>query len=239
MIKVWIVTCVAFFLFLDVTFAQKTFKTPPAEEMISNVAKGFGGVKDFVVDINAEIKMERMQIPKMAATMYFKKPDKIHFDSQSFLLVPREGIALNPTLLQERYSASLVGYDTIDSKSLYKLLLAAKEETTRLRQLYVWIDPSHWTISKIETIPYEGRTLSLLFSYELQQGKYWLPSTLVAAFGTVTGIEKSNRDIVPQPAQQFEELQRAAPRSGMITIVYSHYRLNVGLDDALFEKKEK
>jgi outer membrane lipoprotein-sorting protein len=220
------------------TCAQSARTTLPADAMMSNVVKGFEEVNDFVVDIHAEVKMERAQIPDMNATMYFKKPDKIHFDSQGFLLVPREGLALNPASLQERYGASLAGTDTIDGKVLFKVLLAAKSETTRLRQLSLWIDTSNWTIAKIETVPYEGRTLTLRFSYELQHGKYRLPSKLVASFGTVSAEGKPAKENLPQPAQELENIQHAIPRNGTVTITYSNYRINVGLDDAIFEKKE-
>ncbi len=75
-------------------------KNPTADEIMSNVVKGFEGVNDFIVNISADVNMERAQIPSMHATMYFKRPDKIHFDSPGFLLVPREGLAPNPALLQ-------------------------------------------------------------------------------------------------------------------------------------------
>jgi outer membrane lipoprotein-sorting protein len=220
------------------TCAQSAPKALTAAEMMSNVVRGFEGVNDFVVDIVAEVKMERAQIPKMSATMYFKRPDKIHFDSRGFLLVPREGLALNPASLQERYAASLAGADTIDGKVLFKLLLAAKSETTRLRQLSLWVDPSNWTIAKIETVPYEGRTLTLHFSYELQLGKYWLPSKLVASFGAVSAEGKEAKENLPQPAKELENIRHAVPRNGTVTIAYSNYRVNVGLDDAIFETKE-
>jgi outer membrane lipoprotein-sorting protein len=220
------------------TLAQPATKTQTADEMLSNVVKGFAGVKDFIVHIVAEVKMDRAQIPDKNATMYFKRPDKIHFDAKGFLLVPREGLAPNPALLQERYAASLAGADTVDGKVLFKLLLAAKHETTRLRQLSVWVDPSNWTIAKMETVPYEGRTMTLRVSYELQQGKYWLPSRSVISFGSLAPSGKSTREELPQAAQQLEELKFAGPRNGTVTITYSNYRINVGLDDSIFEKNE-
>lgn len=232
-IAIFIVACLA-----CSTMARAGSKTPTAEEMMQNVVKGFEGVNDFIVDIVANVKMERAQIPKMNAAMYFKRPDKIHFDAQGFLLVPREGLALNPATLQERYGASSAGTDTVGGRILCKLLLAAKNETTRLRQLSLWVDPANWTITKIETVPYEGRTLSLLFSYELQQGKYWLPSKLEASFGAVAATGKPAKETTAPPAQQLEELQHSMPRNGSVTVLYSNYRINVGVDDAIFEKKE-
>jgi hypothetical protein len=218
-------------------FAQRAMKIQEANETLAKVVKGFEEVKDFTAVIDAEINMDRVQIPKMHAELFFKKPDKVHFSSQGFLLVPREGIALNPSVLQEHYLASSVEHDTIDGKKMFKLLLVAKDAKTRLRMLSIWVDPINWTVTKIETIPYESRTISMIFTNECHQEKYWLPSKLIVLFASES--EKMQKDSSHSLDNQFENLQRSALRSGTVTIVYSNYKINIGLSDELFEKKEK
>jgi outer membrane lipoprotein-sorting protein len=225
--------------FLDITCPSSTSAEPNADSILVKVQEGFRNVLDFSVTIDAEIKMERVQIPRMNALMYFKKPDKIHFSSKSFLLVPRDGIALNPDVLTERYDASSLGAEIVDGVKLYKLQLAAKEKKTRLRQLYVWINSTHWTISKIETIPYEGRTLSIVFRYERYQEKFWLPSQLIASFGSTTGGTDVSGDSTVQSGNSIDQMQRGVPKTGSITILYSNYKVNTGIDDAVFESKEQ
>ena len=70
--------------------------------MLSIAVEASVDVSDFTVTIDAEVNMEQVQVPNMHATMYFKKPDKIHFDSKGFLFVPRDGIMLNPAVLSDR-----------------------------------------------------------------------------------------------------------------------------------------
>jgi len=222
-------------LFSD-SSAQRAAKLKDADEVLAKVIKGFDEVKDFSAAIDAEINMEHIQIPKMHAELFFKKPDKVHFSSKGFLLVPRDGVALNPSVLKEHYLTTSTVRDTIDGKMLFKLLLAAKDAKTRLRTLSIWVDPLHWTITKMETMPYEGRTLSMIFTYECQQEKYWLPSKLSISF--VSESEKAQKDSLPQIDNQFEGLQHSAPRSGKVTIIYSNYKINIGLSDEIFEKKK-
>jgi hypothetical protein len=226
-------------LVLNTTFAQKLSEALNADTVLARVVKGFADVHDFVVTIDAELKMERVQVPKMHATMNFKRPDKVHFISQSFLFMPREGVTLNPAVLSERYDASFLGTDTLDGRMVYKLQLAAKEKKTRLRQMYAWIDSTHWTIAKIETIPHEGRTLSMVFTYEFVQEKFWLPARIIFTFGSTTEGEKTVDDSTSQPADQFSQMQRGVPRNGSATILYSNYKVNVGLEDSIFEEKKK
>jgi len=218
-------------------FAQRAMKIQQANDILAKVVKGFEEVKDFTAVIDAEINMDRVQIPKMHAELFFKKPDKVHFSSQGFLLVPREGIALNPSVLQEHYLASSAEHDTIDGKKMFKLLLVAKDAKICLRMLSIWVDPINWTITKIETIPYENRTISMIFTNECHQGKYWLPSKLIVSFASES--EKMQKDSSHSSDNQFDNLQRSALRSGTVTIVYSNYKINIGLSDEIFEKKEK
>jgi outer membrane lipoprotein-sorting protein len=222
---------------LQSAFAQKISKSQDADEILTRVVKGFEGVKDFSASIDAEVNMERMQIPKMHAELLFKKPDKVHFSSKGFLLVPREEVALNPSALHEHYLATSVMTDTVDGKAMYKLLLAAKDQKTRLRSLLVWIDGTNWTVVRMETIPYEGRTLSMRFTYECQEGKYWLPSKLIASFAS--DAEKTQKDASTSMENQLDGMQRSMPRNGSITILYSNYKVNCGLTDDMFENKEK
>jgi outer membrane lipoprotein-sorting protein len=236
--KVCVVLFLLSVLVFDNTSAQKRSETLNGDTILARVVKGFAEVQDFTVTIDAEVNMERVQIPKMHATMYFKRPDKVHFTSQGFLLIPRDGVALNPAVLSERYDASFIGKDTIGGQMLYKLQFAAKEKKTKLRQMYVWINSIQWSIARIETIPYEGRTLSLVFTYEFLHKKYWLPSKMIVTFGSTSEGEKAVDDSTSQPADQFAQMQHSMPRNGSVTILYSDYKVNVGLDDKIFEEKK-
>jgi outer membrane lipoprotein-sorting protein len=233
--------CAIFFtvsiVLLSIATAQKSLRTPSADEILSKVVTGFLTVRDFSVTVDVEIQMERVQIPKMKAMMYFKKPDKVHFSSQRFLLLPREGLALNPSTLQEHYRTQSLVHDTLDGKKVFKLFLTAKDSKTRLRELNIWVDPLTWTIAKVETIPYEGRNLSMVFSYQLVQEKYWLPAKLLLQYKTES--DQAIMDSSRTSDQPYDVPQRAAPRNGAMTILYSGYIVNTNIPDDVFEKKEK
>jgi outer membrane lipoprotein-sorting protein len=218
--------------------AQKKTPQPSAAAILENVEKGFEGISDFVTTIEAEVDMERVRVPKMKATMYFKKPDKVHFSSSNFAMLPREGVMLNPAHLRQRYNPELLGVDTIDGKSLYKLQLTPKEPRSRPSQLQVWVDPNTWTIARMESTPYQGRIIHVAFTYSLEANKFWLPSTMQASFELAardTMSRELNLDI-PNPDEQ---MQRPRPmRSGNITVKYLDYKVNVGLSDDVFEKQE-
>ncbi|HEY4613724.1 MAG TPA: hypothetical protein VII11_12130 [Bacteroidota bacterium] len=205
------------------------------DEILRRVEQQLAPVNDYTVDLEAEVNMDRLRIPKMKATMYFKKPDKVHFEAPGFAMLPREGVALNPTWLRERFDATVVGRDTIDGRIVQKLQLAAKDRKTRLRQLFVWIDAERWTVTKFETIPYEGRSLTVTFHHALQESRYWLPDTMSASFG----FAAEEPDSLPGVYQYKPQLREMVgqQRGGYVKVAYSNYRMNTGLSDELFERK--
>lgn len=212
-------------------------RLPSGTEVLQHLEQGVEGVHDYVVTLQADVHMERVRMPRATATMYFKKPDKVHFDSPGIAMMPREGIAFNSSAVLSQYSAETVGADTVDGVKNFKLQLAAKSAAARLRQLFIWVNPENWTISRLQTIPYEGRILTLEFSYGLQDGRYWMPDSLTARFGLLDGAtsEVPPGDSASAPPSPLDQMQPRAPRSGSISIVYSNYRINVGLSDDIFK----
>ena len=57
-----------------------------AEEILGHVLSAFSEIEDYTVQLHAEFDMEDIQVPPMDVTVYFKKPDKIHLESTSFVM---------------------------------------------------------------------------------------------------------------------------------------------------------
>src|SRR5271157_2218142 len=92
---------------------QKKAQESPGSVILQNVSRGFERVQDFVATIEANVDMERLRVPKMKATLYFKKPDKVHFDAAGFAMLPREGVVLNSATLIARYDATVAGEESV------------------------------------------------------------------------------------------------------------------------------
>jgi len=229
---------VTFILIIGATFQARTQRLPSGADVLHRLVQGVEGVDDYTVNLQADLHMEHIRIPRAAATMYFKKPDKIHFDSPSIALMPREGVAFNSAAVLEQYTAQMIGEDTAAGLKVYKLQLAAKSASVRLRQLFVWVDPTNWTMVRMQTIPYEGRILTVDFVYGLQEKKYWMPVSMDAEFGLVGDArttKSSQADSSTAPENPADQMIPRAPRSGSLSITYSDYRINTGLSDDIFK----
>jgi hypothetical protein len=61
---------------------------------------------------------------------------------------------------------------------------------------------------------------------------------MIVTFGSTTEGEKTAEDLTSQPADQFSQMQHGLPRNGSVTIMYSDYKVNAGIDDSVFMEKK-
>src|SRR3989304_2127516 len=126
-------------------------------EVLARCEKNMEGIEDYVVDLTAEVDMEGVRMPRMEATMYFKKPDKVHFESPNFAMLPREGFGTPVSLLIGRYNATSGGEEMSGEIPPHKLPLLARRPAARLQQLYVGVNKTSPPVVRSESVPYQGR----------------------------------------------------------------------------------
>jgi len=202
-----------------------------AEKILQNVKANFDAVRDYTAQLTARVNMERLRIPEMNVTIYFKQPDKMHIESKNFAMLPREGFALNPNDLLTKFDATLLGMEEMNGTKQYKLRLISKPVRGRpARESFIWIDPTRWVVTHVESTPAEGRKVSIDVEYTTVKGKYILPSSMKAQF-----------DFEQNPDSLAERIYspNRVPRKGRMEIFYSNYKVNQGLSDEIFEKKKK
>jgi outer membrane lipoprotein-sorting protein len=212
------------------------------EKILKQVEAQFAQVKDYVVTVDAVVDVERLKIPPMHLTMYYKYPDKVHFDSEGFVLLPREGMALPFSKLSQRYSVDSVGTQRIDSVMLYRLVLRSKEERNRTRKLVLLVHPRRWTPEHAVAPFQDGSSMTARFEYAAVNS-IWMPSRLEVNFQAAPRDTTASPAPAPAPTSPFGEATPTGrfvpPRSGRVTVSYSNYKLNTGLSDEIFTKKEK
>lgn len=227
-VKISSLTLVFVLAGLQQGFAQQI----TADEIMNRVVSRNEKIQDYTVMLTANVDVERLRVPKMEAKMYFKRPDKVHFESKGFAMLPREGVAFDPVQLRDKYAAELKGEEQIENVRTYRLQLTAKQSKTRPNALTLWVDLTHWTVRKLETLPYEGRSVVVVFEHALVQETYYLPSKIVVTFDVP---EMPSPEAGSQPGVS-ETPRRSSQRKGSVTVMYKDYQVNVGLSDDLFKE---
>jgi len=204
----------------------------PGDQILKNIENAFAGIDDYTVVLDAEVDLERLKVPPMHVTMYFKRPDKFHFESDGFALLPREGMALGFGRLRARFSIESVRADSLDGTPVHVLTMKSKTDKSKLHDVLLYVNPEHWTVTRFLSPQMDGRIMTVSFEYKQVEG-HWLPSALVVNFASAPGDTSE-----PNIFEQMTPTRRSQPsRNGTITIRYSDYRLNTGLPDGLFERK--
>jgi len=207
------------------------------DDILGHLEKGLQGIEDYTVHLQAAVDMERLQVPSMEALMYYKSPGKIHFESSSFAMLPREGLAFNPSDLRQNYEGEYLGADTLDGLRCLVVRLKPRSDEMRMRLLTLWVDSARWVVTQMRAQPFEGRKVTARFSYIRVGERFWLPETLVVTLETTDAVPEGGVSL-PGAAPEAQR-HRQALRQGAITVVYSNYVLNSGLKDELFEERKE
>ena len=203
---------------------------PSGETILRNVESRLASVRDYTVSLDVVADIERLNVPPMHVTMYYKQPDRIHLDAEGFALLPREGLQPDVGKLLARYTVAGAARDTLDGLPVRKVTLQAKSDRTFPRSLSVYVNPERWTTERIVTTGAADRLVTISFSY-MQVDGVWLPGGMTAAFA-LAQADSAETDLPPAAPLRGQQ----KPRNGTVTVRYSNYRLNTGLSDDIFTK---
>jgi hypothetical protein len=206
---------------------------PAADQILKNLEAALSGIRDYTVTLDVVARLERMSVPPMQLTMFYKVPDKVHFESKGFALVPREGVPWSPAWLLTRFRAERTDRDTLDGVPVHRVALEPVDDRARARRVTLWVHPHRWTAERVRTATIDGRTIEASFSYE-RVSDVWLPSLLVLKITPSPLDTAQSADPTPS-APVF----RGGFRSGTIEVRYSGYRVNTGLSDSLFTRPDQ
>jgi outer membrane lipoprotein-sorting protein len=202
-----------------------------AEKILQNVKANFDAVNDYTAMLTGKVSMERLKIPQMKVKLFFKQPNKFKTESKGTSFLPKNILDLNPGDLLEKFDASLIGKEETDGKTFYKIRLITKAaKGKQVRESFIWVEESQWTITRLEAYPSEGRKIEVLIESMTVDGKYILPAKITAKFDF-----EQNPDSL---AEKIYSPQRV-PRKGSAELIYSDYQVNTGLSDEFFEEKKK
>jgi outer membrane lipoprotein-sorting protein len=204
---------------------------PSGEDILKNLQAHFPGVQDYTVKLDIIPDIERLKVPPMHVTMFFKQPDKFHYASESFAVLPREGLSFSPAQLLSRFDVVNVETEETAAGKHYALQLRSKDPRAKISNLLLTVDAVTWKPITFVTMLMDRRTLTATFAYE-KQGEFTMPSLLTVQFASPDSSDQNAAKEEEMSPQRHQML-----RSGKVTIRYSDYQINTGLSDDIFTTK--
>jgi hypothetical protein len=218
-------------LILIFSFAAIAQKNDP-DKILDRVVKEFKKVEDYTVNVKVKLDVPFIKAPDTEATIYFKQPDKIHFASEQFALVPREGLDFSPMgLLKSDYTSVYVREEEFNGEEHSVIKIIPLEDRGDVILSTLWIDTEKNIISKVESATKTSGTFIMELYYE-NDFKYPLPSSMIFIFNFKGMPGKRNKVNIEDQENKDETI------TGKVYINYSGYQINKGIPDSVFEEKK-
>jgi outer membrane lipoprotein-sorting protein len=207
------------------------------EALVKAVKAKLDKVQDYEARGRMTIDVSFIQAPPSDVTVYYKKPDQFKVTkSDGITILPKGGVGINMSsiLSADEYTVVPAGTAVVNGTNTKVVKLLPQNESGDVVLMTLYIDEKAALIRRSKVTTRESGS----YEIDLTYGKFatWgLPDTVVFSFnakayklpkGLTFEYEKSG-----QPAP-------AAPKDskGKIGITYTGYKINKGLNAAVFAK---
>jgi len=207
------------------------------EEILEKVKNEFNKIEDYQVDVKIKVDVEFLKMSDREATIYYKKPDKFHIESENFAMLPKSSLNSSPFgFLNYNYTAFYVKEDTINGIKVSVVKVIPLEGDADVILSSFWIDTKRNLILKVESSRKPSGIFSINLEYLKIEDKFWLPSTMVFSFTIEPGFLPKRFTDEMNPEDAKKDLNKE--KVGKVYLTYSNYKVNTDLPDSIF-KEEK
>ncbi len=196
--------------------------------LLNQVKQKLNRVNDYTAEILIKIDVDFLKVDDTKARVFFKQPDRFKMEAEGFAMIPRASLNFSPLrLLQQEFLSVYIKSDTLDSYKVDVIKLIPVTEDAKMILASLWIDPIHFNVLKIEVSTRDKGTFNIHFRYG-KQIQYGLPDSARILFD----VSRSR-----MPHFSFGQKKKKGALKGRVEIIYSHYQINKGLDDRIFEEE--
>lgn len=205
-------------LALVILMAGPLHAAPSARQFLRKAMDLHEGITDYIADVRVETDIPNLNLPVRQMTVYVKRPDKVHVESRSIVILPKDALLLGNLRhhLEKSSEVMLVGTDLSASPPVYCLKIVPKGDSNRGR-LLLWVTANTWTLTKSEIWSGPNKLATVSWQYTRVNEQFWMPVRLICRLGA---------GILPQLS------------GGTITITFTNYQINTGLSDEFFASRE-
>lgn len=227
---------------------------PSIEDIKTNMLVNYQKIKDYSVKVKIKLEMPGLRMPRKKLQLYYKSPDKIKVKTRGFALVPKSGLGGSPLkYLNKLKEIQILGLAEINGKKHWKLVGPilpdsldfdiGKSDNFPEISMQFWVDADNWMLTKIETLLDTVPIFDIYNEYIEIEGVF-LPEKTKIEMSLEILKNWDFRDPVGGPAtdhsefhEMVEGMNLSEEFSGKMTIQFSNYKVNLGIDDSIFEEK--
>jgi hypothetical protein len=212
---------------------------PEPRQVFDRLLTPYRNLNDYTVTIRTEIDIPTIRVPNFTATLYFKKPDRFHVETRRFAPIPRTSGVFNPFLFDpEKNLLTYLRTENLEGTpaDLYRVEPIAGK--TPIRYYNVWVGGTPPRILQVESLSLQGTKALVKISFQtVAQGeeKWLLPEKSYVHLTFPEGAKSSDSPITKDnPISSGMRGLDEMSGEGDISIAYTDWRVNTGLDERLF-----
>jgi len=225
------------FIIVACLFTVSGFAKDP-DQIIKNLQKKFAEVKDYEADVKVKVDVDLLKVPESNSRIYFKQPDKVKIKSESFSLIPKDGVNFLPKLFAKKeYTSIYVREEMLNGIKTTVIKLIPLNESGDVLLSTLWVDEAKSVIRKAEVSTKLNGTFNIDMNYNYVDS-YYMISSLKFSFD----LNNINIPKNPEGDQQNDKPKKNKIKKatkGNVYITYSNYKVNKGIPDSIFEEKKK
>ncbi|MFM7006534.1 MAG: hypothetical protein ACKOWX_04715 [Flavobacteriales bacterium] len=222
------------FLLLSL-FSVQTFWAQDANELVGAVRLKLEKVQDYSADIHIKAQVPMIKIDEVDAKVFYKSPNKMKVESKGIAILPKQGMGeLNAFLTDEKnYTCALNGTKMLGEVKTTVVSVLPTVENSDIILVKLWIDTQKDLILKSQITSKANGTLDVNYFYG-DQAKYGLPYKMVFTIDVKKfKLPKSVAADLHQNKKQTST--KDGPQTGTIVLQMRNYKVNQGLQDAIFK----
>jgi hypothetical protein len=212
-------------------FLQGFAQHGDAWSLLHSIQKEYDRVNDYSAAVSVHLSIPGFSVPDMNVTVYFRKPDNFHVESDGFAMVPRDVLHFHPSMFQPG------DYDIVDRGTrelrgvpCRVISLLASSDTARLQRATLMIDAAKKRILRLEADPLRAAPATADFTYTVVDG-HNVPASIT--------IKMEAPSMMRRMGAAPGTKQNTQGEKAVITLTYSKYRINKGIADDVFRKTIK
>ncbi|NHZ86099.1 MAG: hypothetical protein GWP19_09480 [Planctomycetia bacterium] len=224
---------------------------PTANSVLDSLEQNYNRIEDYYVRIDVSIKTPVLRMPRKRVDFWFKQPNLTKVETRGFAAIPKSGMISSPIELFDNLSnISVRGAEYYEGQQVWILQgelipdslmfqnMNKIEDSNKLT-MRIWVDFNNWTLIKSETWMDTFKIVEISSTYKSFPNNINLPLETRLVFNY-------RSDMIPQMANfhgsntvvnKSNEQDSTKVMSGSITMKYSKYKINQGIEDAFFEKE--
>jgi outer membrane lipoprotein-sorting protein len=154
-------------------------------------------------------------------------------------MLPKSGLNFSPLgFLNYKYSAFYEREDTINGTTTSVVKVIPLEGDADVILSTFWVDTKRNLILKVESSRKPQGSYIIDLNYLKTTESFWLPSTMVFSFTMDRSLMPRVFDENEDPKSKKDSKDAENEETGKVYLNYSNYKVNIGLSDELFEKKD-